>query len=578
MRTLGTYIHDISPKFNQVMMNGLAHHRMAYSINYVDKFIKYACHGKTQTHLRYLGYKELSPKEEIKFLFNKTGRTEYDIAENSIYLVAFYFQYGDSDEVMEQFFYLPYVSRGNTINLSGSKMLVMPVLADKVISIGEHAIFINILTAKYNFTSTVFAVSINGRYERVTIVNTELYRNQSKKQEDTTKANTTALHYLLANDGYTKVMQRLLGFVPIVTYKDTLEGHVIIKSTDQAPHGYIKNKKIYEPTPIRFAVKLEQYNEKVLYVIGNLFYIIDNFPDRLLMDYFDDTIVWKRLLGEIIHSGKNSLFHLDEKIGAHFNDLNSRFDNVTTDKLSDVDVQADTLVDLIYVIFERFNNWIMTASPRSLYGNKTYEVESFALANLTSSVTRIVLDINKEELRINKGILEQKTIDKIFKKYFKTKKVFSLKNEKLFVTSIEYCGDHLYPKNVAMIVQQEADSIDVKAKSTNTSERKKISASMATVGSILGLSKGNPTPVVRLNPYVNVDIATGTVLPNPHYNGIVEATDKMLSDVQSADTVDLIELSKATSNSDELDVEVENSNEDELDDDRDFEIDEIDID
>lgn len=578
MRTLGSYIHDISPKFNHVMMNGLAHHRMAYSIQYLDRFIKYACQSKTQTHLRYLGYKEMSPKDEIKFLFNKTGRTEYDIAENSIYLVKFFFQYGESDEVMEHLFYLPYVSRGNTINLSGSKMLVTPVLADKVISIGEHAIFINILTAKYNFSSTIFAVSINGRYERVTIVNTELYRNQSKKQEDTTKANTTTLHYLLANDGYTKVMQRLLGFVPIMTYKDALEGHVVIKSTDQAPQGYIKNKKIYEPTPIRFAVKVEQYNEHALYVIGNLFYIIDNFPDRLLIEYFDETIVWKRLLGEIIHSGNHSLDYLKEKIGAHFNDLNSLFDDVTTDKLSDVGVNADTLIDLIYVIFEKFNNWIMTTSSKSLYGNKTYEVESFALANLTSAITRIVLDINKEELRENKAVLEQKSVDKIFKKYFKTKKVFSLKNEKLFVTSIEYCGDHLYPKNVAMIVQQEADPTNIKSNNVNTSERKKISASMATVGSILGLSKGNPTPVVRLNPYVNVDIATGTVLPNPLHNGIVEATDKMLNDVVPNDVVDMVELSKAASSNDDLDVEPDVSDEEELDDDRDFEIDELDLD
>lgn len=586
MRTLASFIHDISPKFNAVMMNGLAHHRMMYSIHYIDRFIKYGCQSKTQTHLRYLGYKELAPKDEIKYLFNKTGRTEYDIAENSIYLVEFYFQYGESDEVMKHLFYLPYVSRGNTINLSGSKMLVMPVLADKVISIGEHAIFINILTAKYNFKRTLFAVVVDGRFARVKLVNTELYRNQSKKQEDTTKANTTALHYLVANDGYTAVMQRLLGFVPVMTYKDTMPGYVIVKSTGEAPQGYIKNKKIYSPTPIRFAVKQELYSEKVLYVLGNLLYVIDNFPEVLAMQDFDDTIVWKRLLSEIIHSGNHGLYYLAEKIGAHFNDLNSRFDDVTIEKLKDVGVISSTLIELIYVIFEQFNDWIMTASSRNLYGNKTYEVESFALSNLTSRITRIVLDINKEELREkgkdpsgeSKGILEQKSVDKIFNKYFKPKTVFSLKNEKLFVTSIEYCGDHLYPKNVAMIVHQEADAINTKTKNANTSERRKISASMTTVGSILGLSKGNPTPVVRLNPYVNVDIATGTVLPNPLYNDIVEATDKMLSDVVQLEAVDIVELSKASSQTSEEDVEVEDSNDDEMDDDQDYQVDEIDID
>ena len=104
MRTLGSFIKDISPKFNPVMMNGLAYYRMNHSIDYIDRFIKYGCQSKTQTHLKYLGYKELLPKDEIKFLFNKTGRTEYDIAENDIYLVEFYFQYGESDEIMKYMF------------------------------------------------------------------------------------------------------------------------------------------------------------------------------------------------------------------------------------------------------------------------------------------------------------------------------------------------------------------------------------------------------------------------------------------------------------------------------------------
>jgi hypothetical protein len=415
-------------------------------------------------------------------------------------------------------------------------------------------------------------VVVNGRFSRVPVINTELYRNQSKKQEDTTRANTTVLHYLLANDGYTNTMKRLLGFVPVMTYKDSLPGHVIIRSTDQPPQGYIKNKRIYTPTPIRFAVKEEDYNENVLYVVGNMFYIIDNFPDVLAMEDFDNTIVWKRLLGEIINSGYHSLSYLAEKINAHFNDLNSRFDNITIDKLADVDVKAVTLIELISVIFQRFNTWIMKASPRSFYHNKTYEVESFALANITSRITRIVLDINKEELRIGGGILEDKVVDKIFKKYFKTRTVFSLKNEKLFVASIDYCGDHLYPKNTAMIIQQESDATNVKKAEVNTSERRKIVASMATVGSILGLSKSNPTPVIRLNPYVNVDPLTGTVLPHPLYNDIIERTDSMLANMVQGEGVDLDELSKVLGETDEVDIEFDQELSEE-----DFEPDDIDI-
>lgn len=555
------------------MVEGICYHRLNTAITYIDRFIKYGCQGKTQTHLRYLGYKEVMPKDELKFLFNKTSRTEYDIAENDIYLVEFYFQYGDVEEPLKYMFYIPFMNKGNIIHLSGNKLLVMPVFADKVISVGEKIIFINILTAKYNFTRSYGSVIVNGKYKRIPIINTELYKNQSKKQEDTTTANTTVMHYLLANYGYTQTMNRLLGFVPTLTFKDEVEGCVVVKSTGQPPQGYIRNKLLYEATPIRFAVPEHLFNEAVLYAIGNMFYIIDNFPDSLSVQDVDDTVIWKRLLGEIIHSGNHSLFYLSEKINAHFNDLNSKFDNITIDKLKDVGVNSTTLIELITVIFENFNTWIMNASPRSLYYNKTYEVESFALSNLTSRITRIVLDINKEELRVNSNQLDIKVVDKIFKKYFKTRTVFSLKNEKLFVASIDYSGDHLYPKNTAMVIQQESDFVNVKKAEVNTSERKKLVASMATIGSILGLNKSNPTPLIRMNPYVNVDYPTGTVLPHPQFNDIIEETDKLLANMVLSESVDASLLERVMCD----DPSDEDTEYDDLDD-NDYEPDEIDID
>jgi len=544
LKTLAKFIASKTPTMNKQAMEGLCYHRLNYAINYIDNFIKYSCNSKTNTHLQYLGYRELSPKEEIKFLFNKTSKVIYDIAENDIYLVDFMFKYGDEEQVRHHQFYIPYMNKGNIIRLSGNSFLVQPVLSDKVISIGDRIIFINILTAKYSFDRSYSSIQVQqvgqstGSYNRVSIVRTELYKNQVKKLEDTTKANITVMHYLLANYGYTKVMQMLLGFIPTPVYEHTKNDKVILSSTGNAPHGYIRSKQLYQPTNIKFLVDEDKYNEDVLYVIGNIFYIIDNFPEAITIDELDNTLIWKRLLGEIIHSGNHGLAYLSEKIHAHFNDLNSNFDTITINKLNDIGVDSNNLIKLLLVIFRNFNNWIMNAEVRSLYHNKTYEVESFALSHLTSRITRIVLDINKEELRVNSDKLESKIIDKIFKKYFVTRAIFSLKKEKQYVTSIEYSGDHLYPKNTAMVVQQESDPVNIKKADINTSGKKKIVASMATIGSILGLSKKNPIPIVRLNPYINIDPMNGSVLPHPLYNNIIEETDKLLANIVTSDNIE----------------------------------------
>lgn len=566
MQTLANYIRNNTPKFNKALVEGFVFNRINKAINYIDNFIKYSCSSKTNTHLRYLGYKEVSPRDEIKFLFNKTSKVIHDIAENDIYLVKFMFQYGDEEEVREHFFYLPYLNKGNIIHLSGNKFLVMPVLSDKVVSIGEKIIFINILTAKYSFTRSYFGIIVNDNYRRVPIINTELYKNQVKKLEDTTKANTTVMHYMLANYGYTKTMQMLLGFVPKPVYDSNNSKKMIFKTTGNVPNGYIRNKQLYQPTNIKFIVDEKDYTEEVLYCIGNMFYILDNFPDSITIDELDNTSMWRRLLGEIIHSGNHGLAYLNEKISAHFNDLNSNFDTVTINKLKDIDIDTTNLMELLVVIFRNFNNWIMNVETRSLYYNKTYEVESFVLSHLTSRITRIVLDINKEELRVDGQKLDSKIIDKIFKKYFVTRAIFSLKKEKQYVTSIEYSGDHLYFKNTSMVVQQESDFININNPDVNTSERKKIVASMATVGSILGLSKKNPTPLIRANPYVNVDFKTGTILPHPDYNDIIENTDKLLANIDLNEDIEdnddynsdvLEEMSEDTADdtSDEMDVD-----------------------
>lgn len=544
MKTLASFIADKTPKFNKKAVEGLCYHRLNNAVEYIDNFIKYSCNSKTNTHLKYLGYRELPPKEEIKFLFNKTSKIVYDIAENDIYLVDFMFQYGDEEEVRHYQFYIPFMNKGNIIHLSGNNFLVQPVLSDKVISIGDKIIFINILTAKYSFTRTYFSIQVqhvgqsDGTFNRISVVNTELYKNQVKKLEDTTKANTTVMHYLLANYGYTKTMNMLLGFVPVPVYDYSKNDKIILSSTGNPPHGYIRNKTIYQPTNIKFLIDEDKYNETVLYVVGNIFYIIDNFPESISIDELDNTSIWKRLLGEIIHSGNHGLAYLSEKINAHFNDLNSNFDTITTNKLKDLGIDSNNLIRLLMVIFKNFNTWIMNSEVRSLYHNKTYEVESFVLSHLTSRITRIVLDINKEELRVDGNKLESKTIDKIFKKYFVTRAIFSLKKDKQYVTSIEYSGDHLYPKNTAMVVQQESDYVNINKADINTSERKKIVASMATVGSILGLSKKNPVPIVRLNPYVNIDFSTGSVLPHPLYNDIIEETDKLLANIVNSEDIE----------------------------------------
>lgn len=534
MSTLASYISNITPAMTKEMVEGFSYHRLKSAVGYIDSYIRYSCVSKTKTHLEYLGYRRLSPKEEIKSISG--SRLVYDIAENSIYPVEFVFHYGQEEEDRKYVIYIPYMSKGNLIKLSGNNFLVAPIIADKVISIGENIIFINIVTAKYNFERIIYSVKHNDVYKRMPIIVTRLYKNQSKKLTDTTLALPTVMHYLLAVYGYSETMKMLLGYVPKPVYSTEnvdKTKYEVIGSVGLKPREYIRDKFNYPPTNISFIIEKDNFTEETTYVIGNVFYLIDNFPEFITIDELDNTFLWKKLMGEIIHSGNHQLSYIMEKIDAHFKDLASSFDSVTYQKLLDIGHTANNLVDLLLIIFKNFNNWILSTEVKSLYNNKSYECELYVLSRITSGITRAVLDISKEELRIDNAPLEPKIVKKILDKYLRPKSIFSLKKEILYVSSVNYSGDHLYPKNTSMVVEQESDPINITTNSNSVSERKKITASMITIGSILGLPKKNPTPLIRLNPYVTIDSKSGTILPHPVHNHIVDATSKLLNNIVS---------------------------------------------
>lgn len=565
IRTMADFIKNDIPTYNRFMNEGYGYYKMKTAYEYVDEFFKFACEYKTKTHMKYLGCRKVSPDEEIKLMYSLRNRYIYDCSQSSIYLVEYTFQYADEPTQRKHYFYLPYFEKGNVFQLGGSKFVVMPVLANKVISIGDNVIFINIQTSKYNIYRTFHSVTVNSMYQRVPVITATLYKNQSKKLEDTTKAYTIILHYLIAVYGYTQLCQLYLGFVPEVTYgEEDKKGYTSIGSVKIAPKGYIKSKEFYPATNITFYVKNENFSEKVTYFIGNLLYLIDNFPDVITIEELDNKLLWMKLLGEIIHSGKHQLSYIMEKMNAHFSDICSSLDINTMQKLKDIGYSdINTTLDLLYLIFKNYNNWIMSEEVRTIYNNKAYEVESYVLNPITSNFVRAMLDLSKEELRNNKEPLESKVVSTIFNKYLKERSIFKLRSQKtakLILNSVEYSGDHLFFKNTALIAEQESNPINIDKQENSPSEKKRLIASMITVGNILGLPKKNPTPVVRMNPYVNVDYKSGTILPHPKYNPIIEATERYLSNIADIETSS-IEINEMT-NDDSVDSDELASSED----------------
>lgn len=581
------FIAERVPKINLEIGEGFCYHRDKNSLAFLNGKFEFSSNKafnsvnkdgtikKDRTHLQYLGYEVLDPETTARETYLRKASYPYDLAPTHTYLVQYRFQYANEPEIRKINYWVPYIEIGNLFTVSDRRLLVMPVLSDKVVSIGDEGVFINIVVAKYNFFRQMYSIYEDGIVKLSSVVHTKLFINPPIVHTKTTRAKSTVIHYLLSYYGYSKTMELILGFVPTPTYSTLEDGQfdpkewVRYESTGARPRSYIipTGSSTYDPNKIAFMVPRELNDAHVQYIIGNLLYVLDHFPGgpeanvnsfsdgeetnyRIDIDGLDNPSRWRRLMGEIIYTGNHSLSTLMNIMNLHFDGLNRQFDVSTVSKLEDIGIESECLIDLLGVIQKNFLTWIITnGNNRRLVGNKTLEAESVFLNKITYGVTLLFFDINKEEVRNDGMPLEPKVVDKIFKDRLKPNAILGIRNEKAFVTDVEVSTDHIYTRLTSRLVYQESDYADVSSGTANTSLRRKLVADHAVIGSLLNLPKPAPSPDQRINPYMHVDPVTGTVLPHVDLEDILRETDAKLSATHQGYVETVVD--------DELDIDTE---------------------
>jgi len=151
---LAKTIEDNVPKTNDDVMNGVATKMMDYCADYLDVVIKSAMR-KAIPGFEYLGYKKLTVEEECRTVYMNGGvnNNKWDVNEHHLYPIKLKFAF--QGEPLERSLYLPYVSKGGIITLSGTKYHITPVLSDTVITPGYDNIFVRLLRDKIFFKRVI---------------------------------------------------------------------------------------------------------------------------------------------------------------------------------------------------------------------------------------------------------------------------------------------------------------------------------------------------------------------------------------------------------------------------------------
>lgn len=525
-----------TPQANPHVMNGLAETYMQHAEAYIDSVFQSASRS-FPAGLEYVGFARCTETEEYNEITRlKNNKRTFDLARSNLFLVKYHFKF-EGKELPPRYIYLPFVEPGGIIYLGGSCFHLSPVLTDKVISPGMNSIFVRLLRDKVNFERCYHSFVLNGVNETVQIVWSRIYRRSTeiKKMPVTTKANTSIVHYLLAKFGFHEMFERFCGFRPIIGGEELDEKSypasdwMICESSQIKPKTFVGD--FYNPCRIRIVVPKHCWNSFTQSLVAGFFYVADHFPDAVKPAFVDSKSQWMVLLGNIIFSGVYGAGKLHDDIQEHFYSLDEYVDGLVIKKLEEIGHSINDFYDLMALILRHFDSWVINAADNmiSLYG-KTMEVLYYVLYDITSAIFRTNFRLNK---LATKKKLTDKEIVEVMNKQLKMGVIYGLTRANIAVSSVSYSGDNKYPKITSVVAMQQSISGATRGRRARVvvDSSKRIHTSMVEAGSLLFLSKSNPTPAVRANMYLNMDLATGTIMPKPKFEEIRQKTERMLKGI-----------------------------------------------
>lgn len=523
------FIDSVTPEPNPLIMNGVCGHFLSKAEHYIHNIFKSI--KNYPIGLTYEGYEVCTPYEEVcEVTKPKNNKRTYDIAKSTIYMAKFKFNY-NGKHLLYKHIYLPYLEDDCIIYLGGSAFQLIPVLSDKVITTTHDSIFIRLLRDKLMVKRVYHSILVNGSRFMDYVAHCNIYRNTETKVPKTTKALTTLAHYVFIKYGFTETFRRFLGFVPVVGEDDVNERtypedkYVICSTSGLKPTTNLD--EFYNSTKIKLAIPKEHWNNKTKSLIISFFYIVDHFPTRFKVGYLDDTRLWSVLLGHIIfsgHYGENVLFG---KMTDHFISLDDYVDSIISDKLQEIGYTVDNLYELFSVVILNIKDLMSNSKNLNNVYNKNIEVLYYSLYDITSNIFKAVFSLNRLAV---KKVINEKDILETFNKVIKTGAIFHLSNGKVVTEIVNYSGEHKWIKLTSKINEQEAMNGASRGKNKRlvVNSGKYISASNIEVGNVLYLSKANPSPMARMNPFLNIDTRNGDIIRNPKYIKLLDNLQELL--------------------------------------------------
>jgi hypothetical protein len=542
-------------KTNEAVMRGLATVYMQKAEEYIHSIFQSVSRSFPEG-LVYIGYERLTPEEEYYEVTKvKNNKRLYDLAKSDLYMVRYKFTW-EGEPLPDRYVYLPYVGDAGIMHLGGVALHLTPVLSDKVITPLFDSVFVRLVRDRMIFKRKYHPVVVDGVRESSHVIWSQIHRNaKDKNAAKATNAETCIAHYLFARYGFSETFRKYAGFVPVTGGEEINENSypndcwVICMSSFE--DNTLKPKTVvgeaYYPTKIRMAIPKDKWNTITKALVMGFYYTVDNLPDLMSVPFLDIIDRWKVMMGVMLFSADYRHNKLIQDVTQHYASLDDCLDPVIVQKLEERGYYVQDIYDLMALILSQFNKLILDNSSNglSMYG-KNLEILYYVLYDITAGIVKVNFRLSKkaQKLMQKNRKLTSTDIIEAFNKEMKPGAIFGLSNGKIVAEPVSYSGDHMYFKITSKVIEQESSPAGNRGRSKRLSvgEDKHADVSMMEAGSMLFLSKSNPTPTNHINPFIILDMATATIMPNPKFAAIREEVAAQLKGKLSVGSNSIISM------------------------------------
>ena len=516
------------PTFSDTIIHGFSRSQVEHTAEFLDTVLRTSHKAVRDSKFKYENYSIMTPMKEFDTELNtyfgkpKSGKINCDVTISSVRRVKYTFTYDGEPLWVDM--YLPIINKDNTMTISNTKYVLMPVLTDKIISPQKDHVFIKFYRHKIREEDIVFNFMKKSKGDDESSLSRtmipfcpKLYGIRDIRDVKGFGAVTPLALYMLARYTLNGVNNKFHTNIRILDANDPIVDDFVRKGwTAYSSLGkQLPEMRMPEPRRHSKVVMSETTDTFAETLATSILYMFDAMPD--MQDEFDDTtLFWKYALGLMTFKRNISAEGLIASINDHLINLETYVDSIARDDIrsmgyTDIDEDFDffSFVHILirdHTVFKKIG-----LSNSSTVLDKNLDILYYMMFDIISSFNTAFSELNKvfkDKEKKGQEITHKNVLDVMQSRSMRTRAIFNIskgKNSILPLIMANNCCDNKILKITSLVELQSRGNGVKKASNKGSSnlpaEASQLKAIDVFYGNNFHLPKSLPSPLARLNPF-----------------------------------------------------------------------------